>query len=102
MSWLLLALLYLLIKLLLLAVGVGIGFLLRWLWPEVDLGIAMLIGVVATIGAVHFFGRLIMALPVAEELETEEETQEILESLVAHTGTIIDMPPPRRRRRKRR
>ena len=39
---------YLLVKTFLIALGVGIGFLLHWIVPAIDVGMGVLIGVVAT------------------------------------------------------
>ncbi len=41
-------LVYLVLKLVLLALGIGVGWLLHWLIPAIDLGLGVLIGVVAT------------------------------------------------------
>jgi hypothetical protein len=64
---------YLLIKIILLAVGVGIGFLLHWMLPAVDLGIGILIGVVATAIAVHYFMQLMASLNEFHEQELAQE-----------------------------
>ncbi len=51
-------LIYILIKLFLIGMGIGIGFLLHWLIPAVEIGIGILIGIIATGMAIHFFARL--------------------------------------------
>jgi divalent metal cation (Fe/Co/Zn/Cd) transporter len=66
---------YLLIKILFLGVGIGIGFLLHWMLPAVDLGMGILIGVVATGVAVHFFIRLWASLIEFHEEEIKEIEQ---------------------------
>ena len=83
---------YLFIKVVLFAIGVGIGFLLHWMLPTVDLGIGILIGVVATGIAVHFFKQLIASLDEFHEQEIKEEIEKKtgrkvkLHSLDAITG----------------
>jgi F0F1-type ATP synthase assembly protein I len=49
---------YLLINLGLIGLGVGIGFLLHRMLPSVDLGMGILIGVVATGFSIHYYARL--------------------------------------------
>ena len=44
---------YLLIKLFLIGMGSAIGFLLHWLVPAIDVGVGILIGVVASGMAIH-------------------------------------------------
>jgi divalent metal cation (Fe/Co/Zn/Cd) transporter len=66
---------YLLIKAVLLGIGIGIGFLLHWMLPVVDLGIGILIGVVATGIAVHFFTQLMASLNEFREQEIEQEIE---------------------------
>ena len=86
--------LYLVICVLLLAPGVGIGFLLHWVLPEVDLGIGILIGVVATGFSTHFFVRATASLAEFREAHTEE-------SLGLHRIYFADPAQRKRYRRKR-
>ncbi len=87
---------YLLIKAVLLGVGIGIGFLLHWLMPSVDLGVAMLIGVVTTGLSLHYFARLTTLLIT--------EPDDNIETLPADDPTIytIERLAPRRRSKRRR
>ena len=88
---------YLLVKTFLIALGVGIGFLLHWIVPAIDVGMGVLIGVVATGFSIYFFGR-ISALPDSSTVEDPE-----LETVSPVTYIIDPIPPlPRRRRGKRR
>ncbi|MFL5800309.1 MAG: hypothetical protein ACJ8CR_00915 [Roseiflexaceae bacterium] len=97
MRWLLgLLVIYGVIKLLLLALGFGIGLLLHWLVPSIDLGIGVLIGVVATGFSVQFFGR-ITSLPLpdfGQDIEQEPELEP--------PPTIVYVDPPSSRRKGRR
>ena len=55
-----------------LGTGLGVGWLLHWLIPQVDLGLTLLIGVIAGAASVHFVARLIVAinsLPFESERE---------------------------------
>lgn len=88
---------YLLVKTFLIALGIGIGFLLHWIVPAIDVGMGVLIGVVATGFSIYFFGR-ISALPDPSTLEDLEP-----ETVSPVTYIIDPIPPlPRRRRSKRR
>ncbi|HEX6607174.1 MAG TPA: hypothetical protein VF276_09700 [Chloroflexia bacterium] len=62
---------YLVILVLLLVVGVGVGFVLHWLIPGVDMGLAVLIGVLTSGMAIHFYGRLTGLIEEAEPLDEE-------------------------------
>jgi hypothetical protein len=91
-------LMYLILKLFLLGVGIGIGFLLHWIVPAIDLGMAALIGLVATGLSIHFFARLFGFRDAYTEEGTEPE-------VIPPVAYIIDpLPPtprPRGNRRKR-
>ena len=50
--------------------GLGLGFLLHWLVPAIDRGVATLCGLVATGVALLAFGQL---MTLAEPLEAEED-----------------------------
>lgn len=62
---------YLVILLLLLGMGIGIGFLLQWLFPETNIGIAILTGLLATGMALYFCIRLLNSIREAEEGDPE-------------------------------
>lgn len=79
----------------LLALGAGIGFLLHWILPSVELGMGMLIGVIAIGFTAQLFAR-IMSIPL------EDEPDVILtESLTPQRITYLIDPPATARRRKR-
>src|SRR2546430_1210221 len=60
-----------------LAIGAGIGFLLHWMLRSVDLGTAILIGVVTNGFALHFVFRLMSFInDRAFELELDQEEEE--------------------------
>src|SRR5215813_1246332 len=84
---------YLLIKVFLLVVGLGVGFLLHWLIPAINVGMGVLIGVIATGYSLFFFGRL-STLRDADLIEGTEP--EPIDRMIYLLG-----PPPRRRRSKR-
>ncbi len=98
--WVLLSLivLYLFINVLLLAAGVGLGYLLRWLMPAVDLGAAILIGIVSTAISTYFFVRVISARVTESGGEDEPGTEDEGPILVY---PMPPMPGRRPRRRKR-
>ncbi len=81
---------YLLFNVLLIALGIGIGFLLHWILPAVEIGMSILIGVVASGISLHFWIRMNSYLGdyVEEELFLEELSE-------------ITPPPPRRKRQRR-
>jgi hypothetical protein len=74
-----------------LALGIGIGYLLHGIWPDIGLGMGILIGVVAGSSAIHFYARLTEALDAGDQEQV--------------TRWIATMPDSRggaaRRRRKR-
>jgi len=67
-----------LILLLVCGLGIGIGFLLHWLFPAIDLGMAVLIGVVASGWAIHFFVRLYNTVDTIMEHERDSELDEVV------------------------
>jgi len=87
---------YVLIKLFVLALGVGIGFVLNWLMPSIDFGSAVLTGVIATVAAMYFFGRL-MAVVNDELLPELEVPSEAIERITY----MLDSEPPRKQRRRK-
>jgi hypothetical protein len=80
----------------LLGCGTALGFLLHWILPRVDVGIAILIGLVTTVSTLHFGVRLMVASNV---LSLEEDAEEGTADLPAF---FDPEPPPRRWRRTRR
>jgi hypothetical protein len=56
---LLIVVLYLVILIVMVCLGIGIGFLLYWILPGVELGIGVLVGVVATGFCVDFVARIL-------------------------------------------
>lgn len=66
---------YIAINLFLLGVGIGIGFLLRWVFPVMDLGVGILTGVVTTIASANLFLRI---NGITEQIEDETLLHEIL------------------------
>ena len=67
---------FLVILVILVGLALGLGLLLNWLFPAVDLGIGILIGLLATAMSIHFGARLIGFLPFVPE-EALEEYEEI-------------------------
>lgn len=88
------SLVFLIILALLLGFGIGIGFLLHWLIPAIELGIATLIGIVAIGMAFRSLSRLMSSLPEAgEDVEDGNRIRE---------AVYLIEPDAFRRRRKRR
>ena len=83
--------LYLLFNALLIALGIGIGFFLHWILPAVEIGMSILIGVVASGISLHFGIRLNSFLGeyVEEELFIEEMSE------------ITPAPPRQKHQRKK-
>ncbi len=81
---------YLLINALLIALGIGIGFLLHWILPAVEIGMSILIGVVASGISLHFGIRLNSFL--GEYVEDALFIEELSE---------ITSAPPRQKRQRR-
>jgi hypothetical protein len=93
--------LYLIIKLLLLLFSLGIGYLLhRWL-PGIDLGSGTLIGLIATIAAIHFSSNLSRLMGRVKEVVLEEEMRAILQEKLDSSGAIL-RPRPIKSRKSRR
>lgn len=80
---------YVAVFLLVFGPGISVGYLLRKICG-IDLGMAILIGVIGVSVCLHFASRLIVALRRVEIEEEEEEEEEYY------------VPPPRRERRRRR
>ena len=77
------------------AIGLGVGFLLHWLVPAIDLGMAALIGVVTLGGCFLWLSRIstLEALYSHDDIEWSEPTQS--------TAPQPDLRPARRKRRRR-
>lgn len=87
-------LIYLVIKLFLLSVASAVGFLLHWLIPTIDLGIGLLIGLLATGMTLHFFGRL------TSWLRWYSLVDDRIEPDFSPPPVMIVEPPTRRRGRR--
>jgi hypothetical protein len=95
-----------LLKAILLGMGIGVGFLIHWIIQPVDLGMAILIGLVATGLTVHFYGSLTHFIgdTLPEAIDPDPE-------IIPRVGTygerwpavppIIMPPPPSPRRRRK-
>src|SRR5262245_47205531 len=81
---------------LLLALGAGIGFLLHWILPSIDLGIGMLIGVLAIGFTAQLFAR-VSSMPLDDPLDEDISIEPLTPQRITY---LIDPPTPRRRRRK--
>lgn len=90
-------LLYLVIKIILLAIAGGVGFLLHWLIPSIDTGMALLIGLVLTGMTFHFFSRLLSTL------QTYQEDNDLFvpEEFFTPPMPVVSSPTPRRGRPRR-
>jgi hypothetical protein len=78
------------------AIGLGVGFLLHWLVPAIDLGMATLIGVVALGGCFLWLSRIstLEALYSHDDIEESDATWS--------TRPQVEPRPSRRKRRGRR
>jgi divalent metal cation (Fe/Co/Zn/Cd) transporter len=84
---------FLLILSVLLCFGLGLGFLLHWVLPTIELGIATLIGIIAIGISIRFISGLMPSMP--DEGQEDEEANQISEKIY-----LIE-PPRMRRPRKR-
>ena len=80
---------FLAIMLLLMGLGCTGGLLLHWLLPEIDLGTAVLTGVVVTGLTIHFFTRFMAAMEAYDASENE----------VGPPFTVFALQPPRTTKR---
>ncbi len=81
---------YLLINVLLIALGIGVGFILHWILPAIEIGLSILIGVIASGISLYFGIRLNNFLAdYAEEALFIEEMSE------------VTPPPPRQKHQRR-
>jgi hypothetical protein len=90
--------LFLVVNLGILALGVGLGFLLHWLMPSVDLGMGILIGVIASGLSIHFLSSLLNyfgafpTLPILLGGDEDPDRFPLYE---------IGPPPPTRRKKRK-
>lgn len=90
---------YVLIKLVIVGVGVAFGFLLRWLIPAIELGTAVLIGVIATGLAFHYLGRLVAYADSVVGIDAEPDPDRE-PRIVILSDTIEPLRSRRSRKRK--
>jgi hypothetical protein len=81
----------------LLVLGAGIGFLLYWLLPGIDLGIGMLIGVIAIGFTAQLFAR-ISSMPLDDPLDDPSFGEPFTSQRITY---LIDPTPPQRRRKRK-
>jgi hypothetical protein len=92
--WLLgLLAIYGIVTLILIALGFAVGLLLHWLLPSIDLGIGVLIGVVASGFSVQILAR-VSSLPLPDFGQD-------LEADLPPSIVYVDPPPERRKARHR-
>jgi hypothetical protein len=75
--------------------GTASGLLLHWIFPGVDLGTGILIGVIAAGLSIHFFVRLMNSL---ESYEVDREGEETLRRFMYYP--LPPSPPRPNRKRK--
>ena len=73
-----LVIVYLIISILLISIGLGLGFLLHWLIPDIGLGIATLIGLIASTVSMR---AIWVAMDYFDEYEEEKFLHEVMESM---------------------
>ena len=89
----LLLLAFLLILGLVIGLGIGVGSLLHWLFPDIELGMAILVGT-AMLGLVlYLFVQIFHALHKSQLAQMREEWEE--QGIVE----IVTTPPSKRKRR---
>jgi hypothetical protein len=72
----LLILMYILIQAVLLGSALAIGFLLHWIVPELNVGMAILVGLISTFVMAYLFVQLLWLGRRPDELMTCEEDEE--------------------------
>jgi hypothetical protein len=96
--------LYVVVQTLLLAVAVAIGFLLKWLIPDLSIGIGILVGMLSTVASAYLFVQLLRLshqMPQGEwNLDDQDEEEEDDVAPELHV-TLPSLGRGRRRRRKR-
>src|SRR5215470_9461604 len=85
---------FLIIVIVLLCLGVGIGFLLHWILPSVDFGMAILIGLIASAFSIQVLTGL--NTPASDEDEEPEDNEKGMERIY-----LVEPPIMRRRKKKR-
>jgi hypothetical protein len=100
MRIILLLLSYILLTALLLTIGGGIGYFLHLLFPKIELGISVLIGVVTTGMSLHFYGKLLMSIPSEDDPSIEVIDNEELIKMFRTRLTMDSLPQKIKRRRK--
>jgi predicted RND superfamily exporter protein len=88
---------------LLVSAGAGISYALRWIWPGIDFGLGILIGVVASAIGFYFFiqvYKLLNMIPIENLGQSEEEEEEEEEAMRAFLRTQLQ--PHRSKKRRRR
>ena len=55
-----------------LGLGLGLGWILHWVLPQIDLGLSLVIGMIAGVASLNFAARLVTSFNKAQE-ETELE-----------------------------
>jgi hypothetical protein len=92
---------YLLIFSFVLGVGMGIGWLLSWLFPEINFGVAILIGIVSNAITLYFYFGIsnnLIEYPVEDDFLEDEEPEEEKRSKIIPLRPI----PTKRKKRKSR
>jgi len=90
---------YLVIKIILLMLAIGFGLSIHWIFPQVDLGMAILIGLIATWAAINLYLRALSAVDDNDE-ETDEDTEGGREPVIYRISPL--QKPGRRKRKPRR
>ncbi|MFQ5632444.1 MAG: hypothetical protein ACE5I1_27050 [bacterium] len=89
-------LMYLVIKIVLLILAIGFGFLIHLIFPQVDLGMAILIGLIATWATINLYLRALTAI--------EEDDDEMVKDVEGERDSVIyrisPLQRPGRRKRK--
>ena len=107
---------YLIFKLILLALAIGIGFLLHWILPGVDLGMCILLGLMASGISIYFFAgvieRLLLELhPYDYDDDDDDDEEELYEEELYEEETkprlklqkrISSIPSKKRKKRRKR
>ncbi len=86
-----------------LGVGIGICYTIRWKWPNIDFGMAFLIGVVTAGLAIHYFLRILSLLelwPTRVDSKTLRDYEDDDDD--DDEPPLVYVQPPQRGRRRRR
>lgn len=91
-------LLYLLITVIILGPSIGLGFLLCWIFPEINLGIGILTGVVLTGFTIHLFIKLNMAINESDnDLMTVDESED---QVIVRVNPFLSARSKRKKKRR--